>query len=122
MEKRIDYLYHEILKTTEMQFAPIRQELETLFRKSRVENTSLNYHWNFRKEEEVQQCTFSFPLKGSYESLRKFLESIEKSEFMLIIDRINLAESTETGKELNLQISISTYFYEPKIPKAKKRS
>jgi Tfp pilus assembly protein PilO len=113
MEKRIDFVYHSVLMTREEHFAKIRMEIEDLFDKFRVEDTSKSYYWTPIPKEEVTRCTLSIPLKGSYENLRQFVESVEKSNYMIIIDRINLAESSETGQELNLSIGLSTYFYDP---------
>jgi Tfp pilus assembly protein PilO len=113
MEKKIDFVYHSVLMTREEHFGKIRMEIEGLFEKFRVQDTSKSYAWSPVPKREVTRCTLSVPLKGSYENLRQFLESVEKSEYMIIIDRINLAESSESGQELNLNISLSTYFYDP---------
>jgi len=116
MERKIDFVYHNVLMTREERFSQIRKELEKFFTDFHVENTSKNYGWNTIPQEEVTQCNITCLLKGSYESLRRFLESMERSDYLLIIDEINLAESVESGRELNLSIRISTYFFEPQLP------
>ena len=57
----------------------------------------------------------TMPLTGSYESLRQFMDTIERSENFIVIESIQIANSKEGGIILSLLIQLSTYFIDPDL-------
>ena len=66
--------------------------------------------------------TISFPLEGGYENLRRFVNALETSENLLIIDQINLTENRAGGRGLRLAIDVTTYFDAPHLKDLKAQS
>jgi Tfp pilus assembly protein PilO len=67
------------------------------------------------EEQEVQLLTISFPLQGGYENLRGFVNEMERSSQLLIIDQINMAENRAGAGGLRLNIDVTTYFDAPHL-------
>jgi len=54
----------------------------------------------------------SMPLLGDYDSLTRFIQSLEESETFFILDQISLARAgTEQPGELSMLLNFTTYFY-----------
>jgi Tfp pilus assembly protein PilO len=49
-------------------------------------------------------------LRGEYDSIRQFIRDVEASEQFVSIDDVSLAEGTEPGSPLVLNLVLSTYF------------
>lgn len=67
------------------------------------------------EEQEVQLLTISFPLQGGYENLRGFVNEMERSSQLLIIDQINMTENRAGAGGLRLNIDVTTYFDAPHL-------
>ena len=121
-ERRVARLHKETLQTRKIRFADIDRELKGLAKKFKLAPTSIKNTAEDLPDFGVEGFSTAFPLKGSYENLRRFISHIEGSEQFFIIEKVTLTDSTKKGAELNLQISVATYLeLRPLAVKAKNR-
>lgn len=117
----IDSLYRDTLRSNASRFPVIDRKIKELQAKFGLSPQSIAYAYSPLKREGLQQMTVSFRLKGSYKDLREFVSHIEQAsdeegrDLFFAIDRVSLVDSTETGRELNLEIAVVTYFQDDEI-------
>lgn len=102
--------YFEVLSTREERMNPVRDEITRLARQFNVNLEKRSYpiqHW---EEVGVDEFRIKFPLQGQFQDVGRFINQIENSENFLLIDRITLRASDETGRMLQLNVDLSTYF------------
>ena len=66
----------------------------------------------------MAQFQITIPLVGGYPNLRQFINRIESSKHLLIVDSVELTGAREGGAMLSLTIKISTVFSSPPLPTA----
>jgi len=65
------------------------------------------------KETELLGYQLSFTVSGSYAQLKKFIQQLENSPSLLILDKIALAGTRQATEEIvNLQMQLQTFFRE----------
>ncbi|MFC2173973.1 hypothetical protein ACFLU6_15325 [Acidobacteriota bacterium] len=121
VERELDDLHKNVLLRYGEHFQNVRLELQGILKQVSIAATQISYGRTDFADFRLIQDNISFPLKGDYYSLRKLLNLIEQSEQFLIIDSIQLADSTNKGKELNLNISLITFYYEPDLDGKERR-
>ena len=110
-------LYRSTFGTRKQRYQAVDKELKLLAKLFKLENTSVSYGSDTLVEHGIEKYTASFPLKGGYQSLRSFISHIEGSSQFLSIERVSLSDSSDRGSEVNLHITVVTYFA---LPGAKK--
>lgn len=89
----------------------IRLELESLANNLQVKRRDFTYDYKDLEGYGLQQFMLSVPVEGNYRNIRRFINSIERSEHFLILDRVDLS-SEKKEDILNLDFSLSTYLVE----------
>lgn len=112
-EERMRELHRETLRTRKARYADVDREFKELAKRFGLNPRSFSLTHEIFPKHGVEKFVTSVPLKGDYQSLRAFIRHIEQSEEFFIIERISLSDSSERGSELNLQISVATYFSLP---------
>jgi len=110
LRRQVESFYSEILRRKEEGLVDILGEVEGLAKKFRVQKENINYHHEIIEEDKVILFEITFPLRGSYANLRRFINQIENSRYFLVIDRVELSNPEEKGDNLKLNIKLSTYF------------
>jgi len=110
LRRQVESFYSEILRRKEEGLVDILGEVEGLAKRFRVKKENINYHHEIIEEDKVVLFEITFPLRGSYANLRRFINQIENSRYFLVIDRVELSNPEEKGDNLKLNIKLSTYF------------
>jgi hypothetical protein len=113
VDREYQDLCDHVLRRYSENFNNVRLELESIMKEVRVGAQTISYTKTDMPDFALIRNTISIPLKGDYHSLRKLLSLIEQSDQFLIVDSIQLTDSTNEGKELNLHIGLVAFFYEP---------
>ncbi len=106
----LDTFYFDVLSTLEERMNPVRDEISRLAKKFNVNLTKRNYPAQEYVDMGVYEFKIRFPLRGQFEDVGNFIGEIETSENFLVIDRITLRTSDDTGRLLQLSFDLSTYF------------
>jgi Tfp pilus assembly protein PilO len=91
----------------------IQKEIRAVASEFRIDPESINYNSNDVEDSDLTRFQITIPLVGGYPNLRQFIDRLESSPSLFILDSIELAGSREGGAMLSLTIRISTYFRSP---------
>jgi Tfp pilus assembly protein PilO len=115
--------YDVILADKVSRMTAIQRSIRALAAQFNVNPESVSYGPSYLPVPDLVQFDISFPLRGSYENLRQFVQRVESSEHFLIIDDISLADAREGGVSLSLNVRMHTYFRDLEFrPEGKERS
>ena len=95
----------------------IRQELQDLAGSLTVERGAVDYDYELLPQFGLRHFTLSVPVEGAYRDIRRFINDIERSQYFLILDRVNLSAEREavSGGNLLLNFQLSTYLRDEEI-------
>ena len=110
LHRQVESFYSDILRHKEEGLVDVLAEVEDLANKFQVKKENIQYHHETIDEDKVILFEITFPLRGGYANLRRFINQIENSKHFLIIDRVELSNPEEKGDNLKLNIKLSTYF------------
>jgi len=108
--ENLDTFYFEVLGTLEERMNPVREEISDLARQFNVNVNQTSYPAQEYEDMGVYEFRLRFPLRGRFEDVGNFINQIENSENFLVIERINLRKSDDTGRLLQLNFDLSTFF------------
>jgi len=111
----LDHFYDDVLSTKEKRLIGFQREIREIAGKYNINMESISYPRETYPKDKVTKLSAVMPLTGSYEGLRSFIDTIEKSENFILIEAIQLTNSREGGVILSLNIMLSTYFVDPDI-------
>jgi Tfp pilus assembly protein PilO len=111
----LDRFYSDVLSTKQERLISFQREIRDIARAFNINVETITYPRESYVKDKVTRFSATMPLTGSYESLRQFIDRIERSEFFIVIDGIQLANSKEGGIILSLSIQLSTYFIDPDL-------
>jgi Tfp pilus assembly protein PilO len=112
--ERNDEIFHkQILGTKQEKLIEVQKEIADIATEFGIDPESVSFDDKERDEDGLEEFGISIPIEGDYSNLRKFLARIENSKSFLIVDRIALTGTKEGGLQLQLNISMSTYFDAP---------
>lgn len=111
----LEVFYDEVLSTKQERLIEFQREIREIAQKYSINMEAISYPREVLANK-VTKLGAAMPLTGSYENLRSFLETIERSENFIIIESIQLSNSKEGGVILSLTIVLSTYFVDPDAP------
>jgi Tfp pilus assembly protein PilO len=114
---RLEQFYAERLGTQLERMTRIQQGLRAIATEFRIDPESMDYTSNDLEGSDLVRFGVTIPLVGGYPNLRHFINRVETSPYLAIIDSIELAGSREGGAMLSLTIRISTYFRGPEVVK-----
>ena len=84
------------------------QDVHKLAKKEGLIIKSASYSPAKGKGGDILSSTISFPLTGTYRQIRKFIYNIEKMDYPISIDDLNISKSW--GRNVSLSIKLSCYF------------
>ena len=114
---KLQDFYKVVLATKGERMIAFQKEIRDIAGKFRIDLKSINYAAEAAPtKDKIARFGAAMPLTGSYEGLREFIETIEKSDQFIIINSVELSNSKEGGVILGLSIALSTYFLDPELP------
>lgn len=116
----LDAFYADSLGTQMERMIKIQQAIREIAQEFRINPETIDYNTTDVEGSNLVRFQITLPLVGGYPNLRHFMNRIETSPFLAVIDSIELAGSREGGAMLSLTIRISTYFRGPDLPKGAK--
>ena len=109
-ENDLKIIYDQVLVQKKIGVTAIRQELQDLAGSLSVERGGVNYDYTPLPEFGLRQFTLSVPVEGAYRDIRRFINDIERSQYFLILDRVDLSsERRAEAQSVTLNFQLSTY-------------
>lgn len=107
--------HDDVLSDKFSKLTTIQREIRNLATQFQVNPESISYAPEYVKDQELVNFEISFPLRGSYENLRQFIQRVESSGNFLIINDISLTDSREGGVSLSVNIRLRTFFQDTEL-------
>lgn len=109
----LDDFFKNRLGTQADRMTTIQKRIRTIATEFKIDPESIDYNPAPVEGTDLTEFQITIPLVGGYQNLRQFIDRIESSEHLLIVDSVELAGSREGGLMLSLTIKISTFFRSP---------
>lgn len=122
----VERLYRETFATEAERLTDAIREAKSLALQAGLSPKNISYPDEQLKDQDMVVQRIAFPVEGTYEQLRRFINFLELSEQFLTLERVSLNESHGTGPNpiLSIQLELSTVFVvsETKRPPAEGES
>ena len=106
----LEEFYVDTLGTKSDRMTEILAEREKIATKFGVIPVRVRYASANVRNMPLERFTMSFPLSGTYESLRFFIDTLEHSENFYLIEDVELESSSGGPEDLSMRITVSTMF------------
>ena len=94
----------------------IQKEIRSMAVEFRIDPEAIDYRPAKVEGTDLTRFQITIPLVGGYPNLRQFINELESSVRLFIIDSVELTGARGGGAMLSLTIRISTYFRAPQPP------
>ena len=115
---RLQEFYDARLGSQFERMTTIQKEIRSVAQEFRINPDAIDYSPADVEGTELTRFQITIPLVGGYPNLRQFINRIESSPHLFIIDSIELTGSREGGAMLSLTIRILTFFRLPEIDRS----
>jgi Tfp pilus assembly protein PilO len=110
----IETFFEEMLSVREERLVPFQRAVHDVGEKFRVQPQRVAINRVELMDEGIEVLRFNFPLNGGYENLRQFLAELESLDQFLLVREVSLRSGArEGGRQLQLDITVETYFNAP---------
>jgi len=113
--RKLDDFYTNVLGTQVDRMTSIQKEVRSIATEFHIDPESIDYASQDAEGGGMTQFQITIPLVGGYANLRQFINRIESSKHLLIVDSVELTGAREGGAMLSLTIKISTVFHSPPL-------
>lgn len=112
-EVAVRKLYDEVFATRAERLTKVTAEVRSLARKAGLNPRTISYPQREIEDYGLVKRSFVFPVEGTYEELRQFLNMLELTDSFLTLEAITLSEEGgDEGPELRMNLTLSTLFAE----------
>jgi len=88
----------------------LRLDLQKIFDESNIEVTQIRYTYTGFEREKIKQVSITFNLSGTYFSLKKFINSVEKLPKFLAVEKVDFLDTSAKGGFIKLKITLAGYY------------
>jgi len=88
----------------------LRLDLQKIFEESRMNVSRIKYTYTQFEKEKIKKVSISFNILGSYFSLKRFIDSVEKLPRFLMVEKIDFLDTSADGNFLTLKMSLAGYY------------
>jgi Tfp pilus assembly protein PilO len=106
-------VFERQLSSKDDRLTAILREVRKLAKDNRMDPQSLQFNAQDLRERGLVRFAISFPLEGTYATLREFIGQVEGSPNFLLIQDVLLDEQQSQGQNLRMQVRVETYFQDP---------
>lgn len=110
-QQALEKFYTDVLGKKASRLTSILEERQEIGNKFGVLPTRVRYSSEQVRDLPIERFQMTFPLSGTYESLRFFIDMMEHSSNFFIIEDIELDGDVTNSSEQQMRIAISTFFH-----------
>jgi Tfp pilus assembly protein PilO len=88
----------------------MRIDIERILSQGRIPATQKRYHYTEFENESIKKMTLSFSVRGSYQSLKMFIQSMEEFPKFLLVEKIDFLDIDSRSGILELKIILAGYY------------
>jgi hypothetical protein len=115
---RLADFYENMLGSQAERMTAVQKEIRGIAGEFRIDPESIDYSTTPIDGTDLIRFQVTIPLVGGYPNLRQFINRIERSLQLLVVDEVQLTGAREGGAMLSLTIKISTCFRSAERPPA----
>lgn len=108
--ERIEEFYSGWLSSEADRLTQVIGEVKSMARQSGVRASGFRYPDEIIEELDLVRRSIVFSAEGSYQSMRRFIHSLERSDQFLILEDIGVNDSGDESSEVRVRFSVSTLF------------
>ncbi len=91
-----------------------RRWLQQAAREAGLDYRAANFSWEAVRESPLSRAYADVTLRGRYADMRRFLHAVEAADEFLVVERVELAQSSSTaaasGGTIEISLLVSTFF------------
>lgn len=91
-------------------FEELRGDLQRIFSQTGIYASRKNYDYSQLRNGNLEKLIVSFDWKGSYPSLKRFLDSVEKFPKFLLVEKIDFSNIETQSGMLELKVTLAGYY------------
>lgn len=91
------------------EITPIITDIHQVAKDNRLKILDTSFNTGIKKVSIINRHSMSFPIEGSYKSIKKFIYDIESLKHHLVIDKISLRSSSKLKSIISINVEISVY-------------
>ncbi len=88
----------------------MRLDIQRILNRSRIPASQKKYNYTEFKKEKIKKMSLSFNVRGNYQSLKRFIQSVEEFPKFLIVEKVDFLDIDEAGSVLELKIILAGYY------------
>lgn len=88
----------------------MRVDIERILSQGRIPATQKRYYYAEFANETIKKMTVSFNVRGSYQSLKMFIQSVEEFPRFLLVEKIDFLDIDSRSGMLELKIILAGYY------------
>jgi Tfp pilus assembly protein PilO len=115
---RLADFYENMLGSQADRMTAVQKEIRGIAGEFRIDPEAIDYTTTAIDGTDLIRFQVTIPLVGGYPNLRQFINRVERSPHLLVVDEVQLTGSREGGAMLSLTIKISTCFRSAARPPA----
>ena len=108
--QRIDAFYDGWISSEAERLTQVLAEVKRVARQSGVQTSGFRYPDEVLEEFGLVRRSIVFSAEGSYASLRRFVDALERSEQFLMLENIEVSDSGRDSSEIRVRFAVSTLF------------
>lgn len=88
----------------------MRVDIQRILTQARIPSSQKKYSYTEFTKENISKMSLSFNVRGTYQSLKKFIQSVEEFPKFLIVEKIDFLNIDAAGGVLELKIVLAGYY------------
>jgi Tfp pilus assembly protein PilO len=88
----------------------MRLDIQHILNRARIPASQKKYNYTEFKKEKIKKMSVSFNVRGNYQSLKRFIQSVEEFPKFLIVEKVDFLDIDEVGSVLELKIILAGYY------------
>ncbi len=107
---RVEEFYGRWLSSEADRLTQVIAEVKRMARSAGVNTSGFRYPDEALEDFELVRRTLVFSVDGSYQQIRRFIHSVERSEQFLIVEEIGVSDSGGAEEKIKVRLGVSTLF------------
>ncbi len=88
----------------------MRIDIQRILTQARIPSSQKKYNYTEYTKEKINKMSLSFNVRGTYQSLKKFIQAVEEFPKFLIVEKIDFLDIDAAGGVLELKIVLAGYY------------
>jgi len=88
----------------------MRLDIQRILSQARIPSFQKKYSYAEFRKEKISKMSMSFNVRGTYQTLKKFIQSVEEFPKFLIVEKIDFLDIDDAGGVLELKIVLAGYY------------